>query len=271
MLDFRGANVGGAVVPGRLVRGNIQTLVREPRIAFLVHGYNVNRAAGRNSLDAFASSLRSQTGTALVATLWPGDHWARFASYPFEGKDADDSAHRLAAFIRAAFRTAGTRVSFVSHSMGARVVLETIKRLQDSSIVVEQVCLMAPAVDSTCLADPKAYAAAAAKCDRVAVLSSTKDRVLKLAYPAGDLLQSLLYPRTDDAGFALGYGGPKDAGLRRTPANVIHWPVHPDRGADHGHYLPPLAGDGGQADKNRTSAASYADDVLAGRLYPNYP
>lgn len=278
LLDFRVRDTGGAVVPGFLSEPDggragpraEEDLAHEPALVFLLHGFNVSRPAGRKQLLALADLLPSaagETAPALVATLWPGDHWTGPLSYPFEGRDADDSATELARFIERVVPS-GTPLSFVAHSLGSRVVMEALTRLLGSGYPVEQVCLMAAAIDDFSLAAPPDYNRATVAGRRVAVLSSRRDRVLQLAYPVGDLLQAFFFFRRDQAGLALGYHGPRPHKASRTgvPGNVLHHPIPKKRRAGHFDYLP----DTPPNDEQR-SAARFADDVLAGRPAPAYP
>ena len=73
---------------------------------------------------------------------------------------------------------------------------------------LKQLCLTAAAVDDYCLGYDLDYRDTALQAERVSVLASRKDRVLRYAYPAGDLLQALCFFWTDTAGLALGYHGP---------------------------------------------------------------
>jgi len=268
LLDFRGADRGGAVVPGVVVPapglGNENQLRAESRITFLVHGYNVDRPQGRNSLLRLAQSLPSAADGAVVAVLWPGDHWSRAVSYPLEGKDADDSAAALARYIGDVIGR-GSELSFVSHSLGARVVMETVKRLNKNDYPVLQVCLLAPAIDDVSLAHPGDYLHTVPKAQRVAVLASREDRVLKLAYPAGDLLQAFVFFWRDRIGLALGYHGPKKSGTHTIPGQVYHAQIPDARKADHGHYLPD-----NPPTLNQSSSVSFANAVLQGVLRPTY-
>ena len=77
VLDFRVANTGGAVVPGKVVPGpglgDELQLRAEPRVTFLLHGYNVNRENGRASLlrlahdfDLVGQYLRQLASTPLL-------------------------------------------------------------------------------------------------------------------------------------------------------------------------------------------------------------
>lgn len=273
LLDLRRDDRGGPVVPGLLTewaggasgRAAEESLRQAARVAFLLHGFNVSRPSGRATLLKLATLLLAGRDHALVGVLWPGDSWARAASYSFEGRDADDSAVELVRFIDRVLRP-GTGISLAAHSLGCRVALETVKRL-DSRFPVAQVALMAGAVDDYGLAWSRAYRAAVSRAGRVAVLASKADDVLRLAYPVGDLLQSFVFFWREAAGLALGYHGPRahkpTAGA--IPDNVFTEQINDRSGVDHGDYLPAE-----NPNKWHKRAASWVDAVLAGESRPTY-
>jgi hypothetical protein len=258
-------------LPARVTEGPLarDALAVEERVIFLVHGFNVSLRDGEQTLREFAALLPSHRDVGLVVTLWPGDHWVGAASYPFEGRDADDTAFELARFIEDTLAPR-TPISFVSHSLGGRVVLGAMSRLS-AEYPVEQVCVMAAAVDDFSLSEADDYRAAVERSERVGVLSSKKDKVLRFAYPAGDLLQSFLFFWREQSGLALGYHGPRSARDAPVPGNVLHEGIPESREVDHGDYLPAdPPSDQEQLAKWR-SAAIFADQVLAGREEPDYP
>ena len=269
---------GGPVMGGRLERlangepplygdAACGALVAEPRVTFLLHGFNVSLSDGTGSLIHFANLLHGVDG-GLVATVWPGDSVLGGISYSFEGTAADDTAIELERFV-SDHLVPGPPVSFASHSLGARVVLSAMRRLSRRGIAVEQVCLLAPAVDDDSLAQAGVYRGGVEDATRVAVVHSTKDRVLELLYPAGDWLQAFAFFWRDQPGLALGYHGPRAAGPLPVPANVIQEAVG-QYGVDHGDYLPP-------PDLHANvplcvhSAALYTEQVLTGMDHPAYP
>ena len=71
VLDFRGANMGGPVLPAQLVEGRLNALQMAGDVTFLLHGFNVDRAEGKAGLKRFAEHLSMVPHHALVATLWP--------------------------------------------------------------------------------------------------------------------------------------------------------------------------------------------------------
>ncbi|HWO40564.1 MAG TPA: alpha/beta hydrolase [Candidatus Eisenbacteria bacterium] len=272
ILDFRASDVGGAVVPGRLIRpagpvafGTEDDLVRESKFTFVIHGFNVSRRDGRERLVYLANRLPSAADGAILAVLWPGDHWVGPASYPFEGNDADDSAAELARYIERVIPP-GSPLGFVSHSLGARVVMETLKRLIGRGYAIGPVCLMAAAIDDFSLADPEDYRNAVDMAERIAVLASHEDEVLKLAYPTGDLLQAFIFFWRDSAGLAAGYHGPKPSGEHPLQGHVYHFQIPDVRNSDHGDYIPDSS-----PSANQLSAAAFADQVLKRVGAPQYP
>lgn len=272
LVDFRVADVGGAVASRPIVSCESPDgdLGGEPRITFLVHGYNVSRPQGRESLLRLARALQPAVHGALAGVLWPGDHWARAASYPFEGRDADDAGRRLAEFLARDVRR-GAELSFVAHSLGARVAMEAIRHLDPAAFPVRQVCLLAAAIDDFSVAAPRGYRPAVEKADRVAVLASRKDRVLRLAYPAGDLLQAFLFFWREESGLALGYHGPRPRGAHAVPGRVRHEQIPDARESDHGDYLPGGAATPLKNAHNQASAVHYVRETLAAVPQPVYP
>lgn len=259
-------------MPGRLEAapglGTLENLQIEPKITVLLHGFNVNYEEGKDALLRLAKLLPSAGDGAVVATLWPGDHWLGPLSYSFEGRDADDTAAELAKFLGDVVRPTAN-IAFVAHSLGCRVAMETTDRLISAGHDPQQVCLMAAAIDDYSLASPDAYLATTEGVARVAALSSRADKVLRFAYPAGDLFQAFVF--TDDmAGLALGYHGARSHKPSGTPVpvNVLDVRIPKAKkgnGVGHGDYLPAK-----QANDKQRSAARFADAVIAGADSPAY-
>ncbi len=270
-LSFRSSRVGGPVTSGWLSTASagavIQSqdaetlLAQHSRVVFLVHGYNVDRDSGREHLGALADRLTDWVD-AIVVVLWPGDHFTKAFSYPWEGEDADDTARQLDDFITRVLRP-DTTVSFITHSLGARVALETVHRLP-SSIHIDQLVMMAPAVDDDCLTRDKRYfGQVSSRVSRITTLSSMHDRVLKFAYPIGDLLQAFLHFWKDEPGKPMGLYGPQPqskqpAGVVGENTNDAPEPVE-SRRVDHSDYLP-----SSNPNAKQLAAADYSRATLMG-------
>lgn len=201
-------------------------------VLLATHGFNVNQRKGVNSLAHLGARLAaggSANQEYFIGVLWPGDWWVPVVNYPAEASDAVDSGRRLATFCNDALRTARS-LSFISHSLGARVILEAIGRLNQRARVA---CVTAAAADFDCL--ERQCKDARENCDLVVNLASRKDRVLKYAYPAGDFLSDIFGDADSPLGAALGRAGPK----RPWQANVQPHQIPDGKEYDHGDYLPP--------------------------------
>lgn len=269
LLSFRDRKVGGPVRLGHLQKspwyasefdfevpplGDVDELKAATRVVFLLHGYNVDGAEGERNLLRLAKELALPEDWAVVCVLWPGDHWSGFVSYPFEGDDADETGQELGEFI-STWLYPEAALHFVTHSLGARVALSALLRLESLSwpaSAIGQVCLTAPAVDDYCLGAWDLYRAAVPDADRVAVLASKKDLVLLAAYPAGELLQNFLFFwRGETYGLALGFHGPKEIPFLNvfTPGNVSPEQIDSRENVGHFDYVNYWGASGGRLGK----------------------
>jgi hypothetical protein len=221
-IDLRADSTGGnpvADVGDIIVRSDVQRnpnpaaplepaliqAIQGRDLLFGTHGFHVNRDNGIDNLSHWLQWLQIGSNGFFVGVLWPGDsRWLPYLDYPVEGSEALKSGQLLAEYIATKFTTANT-ISFTSHSLGARVVLETIRNLP-SSINVKTVTIMAGAIDDTCLHDE--YRDAAGRIGKISVLSSQCDDVLKWAFPVGNLVAGILTRESPYWHGALGRFGP---------------------------------------------------------------
>jgi hypothetical protein len=193
------------------------------------HGFNVNFADGVAALSYWSTLLHLPDPAVFVGLLWPGDSvWARGLDYPEEPRVADDAGQKLASFLDAALADAAS-VSFVSHSLGARVVLQTVNHMNRRS---RYMILMAGAIDDDCLTTE--FRNAAEKVDAISVLASKRDEVLAWAFPLGNLVGGIIDKGHPWWHAALGRCGPSSSQIANfTPPFQI-----PDNwGYGHHHYL----------------------------------
>jgi hypothetical protein len=250
-LDLRTADVGGPLARTVAIgqgtnRGNYQSAtladltgaIHGRHVLVGTHGFNVDRSNGIESLANWAGLLHLPPPAAFVGVLWPGDSiWLHGLDYPEEPAVANQAGALLAPFIDSTFAGAAS-ISFVSHSLGARVVLETVSLLVRP---VRRVILMAGAIDDDCLTHE--FADAAAKVGQISVLASHEDAVLALAFPLGNFLGGILTVHHPWWHGALGRTGP----VQPVPAN-FQGPFEIPDGWSYGHgdYLrvegPPPAG-----------------------------
>jgi hypothetical protein len=252
-VNFRAGSIGGAVVDPYVIEGDpvaiplalrsvpwpeVSGLVAGRDVLFGVHGFNVGYSGGVRALGRLDAYLALGASEVFLGVLWPGDSWLPVVNYPFEGATSIRCGNLLAGFCEAHLAAARS-FSFVSHSLGARVVLQAAQQLQDR-FRIRAICLTAGAINDDCLQEE--YGCVPKNAERILLLASHCDEVLKLAFPIGDLIADLLHDDHTPFRTALGYGGPQ----LPAPSPVrAPWQI-PDH-ADYGHhnYLPPGEADPG--------------------------
>lgn len=219
-----------------LPAGERSARLRGRDVWFVVHGYNCNRDRGIMSLGAMAQEYLGRgvqsaqyAGAAydalgmprpvfeavedMIPVLWPGDApgigFLKGASYPFEMTDVHRTAVEFGKLLRDPETRPG-RVNFITHSLGARVALDTLRELAASPTppAFGTVLMMAPAADDDILDDPR-FARVVERTERFVVLSSFEDKVLELAFPVGDVVERALHWTERASVRALGRYGPR--------------------------------------------------------------
>jgi hypothetical protein len=205
----------------------------------LVHGFNNHEGEAGAAYDGLRARQYARAPTLvppgleriLADVFWPGDAaWGLFdlvdfLVYPAAVAAARDAAPLLAGHLRS--MPSLVAVHFVGHSLGCRVVLETIDDLaRNGGPHVGKVCLMAAAVPVFKVRQPGALARAMEHAADVRILHSDDDAVLRYTFAPGQTLAS------GDEGFfptALGlHGPPPGVPGRLDPIRV--------GGAGHGDY-----------------------------------
>jgi len=198
-------------------------------VLFGTHGFHVNRADGMANLGHWTEWLNLGPNGFFVGVLWPGDsRWVPFIDYPAEGDEAIKSGQLLAQYVSTKLMGVASW-SFVSHSLGARLVLEAIRGLKGLR-KLKTVTLMAAAIDDTCLSDE--YQDAASKMQKISALGSRSDDVLKWAFPAGNLFSGIVTRGDPYWHGALGRFGPNPP---NEPPQLFPTPILPDSW-DFGHF-----------------------------------
>jgi hypothetical protein len=211
--------------------------IRGQHVLIGTHGYNVNRADGIAHLSNWEGLLKlAPLSSSFVGVLWPGDSvWAHGLDYPEEPKIANEAGMLIAPFLDTNFGNAAS-ISFASHSLGARLVLQTVSKM---SLPVRRITVMAGAIDDNCLI--KEFKTAAGRIEKISVLASKKDEVLSTLFPLGNLIGGIIAEGHPWWHAALGHCGPS----KPRPANFqspFEIPINWDFG--HHNYLqvdpPPL-------------------------------
>lgn len=234
-LDPVGGNLATLVATNQGTNiGNYQGLaltqllqdVRGQHVLIGVHGYNVNRADGIVHLSNWEGLLQLAPPSIFVGLLWPGDSiWAHGLDYPEEPKIANEAGALLGPFLDACFANVAS-ISFTSHSLGARVVLQTISKM---SLQVRRLTLMAGAIDDNCLNTE--YRATVGRIEKISVLASKKDEVLSTLFPLGNLIGGIIAEGHPWWHAALGHCGPS----KPRPAN-FQAPFEIPSNWEYGHH-----------------------------------
>lgn len=249
-LTLRTSDVGGAIKYPKAVDSDpgtspptytevgddeVRAWISGRDVVLAIHGFNVPRPHGVGSLGALEADLDLPPNYRFLGVLWPGDFWLPVVDYPWEAAHAVTAGRKLAKYCNDHFAAANS-ISLISHSLGGRVLLEAAQALDRPAA---QLCVTAGAVDDNCLAGQ--YLKAELNAGRISVLSSTQDKVLQLAYPAGDFISDVFLGDNDSPWeAALGRRGPKPP----FGPPVFEEPIPADagfdgKGYDHGDYFPP--------------------------------
>lgn len=244
-INLRAQSVGGGVVDPYALQGDgdvadpalmllqdaaVRGLVTGRDALFAVHGFATDQLYGTRMFARLNAYLALPQSNVFFGVLWPGDSWLPFVDYPFEGSEAIDAGTRLARYCDTWM--AGARsVSFMSHSLGARVVLQAIANM---AVPARLVCLTAAAVNQGCFSEE--YARSAEKAQFFTALASRKDHVLKLLYPLGDFAADTLIHDHPYFESALGYDGPPSTAPQPI---ACPWQIADRENYDHGDYHAP--------------------------------
>lgn len=207
----------------------LQTAIQGRHLLIGTHGFKNSRWDGIDHLSNWATLLRLPDPAVFIGLLWPGDSiWAHGLDYPDEPKVANDAGVLIGPFLDQTFSGAAS-LSFASHSLGARVVLATISHMQRR---VRRAMIMAGAIDNTCFATE--FQNQAGQIDKLSVLASTKDDVLELAFPLGNLIGGIIAEGHPWFHTALGRSGP----AKTAPNNFLQpFQIPSNWNYGHSNYL----------------------------------
>ena len=241
-IDLRATPSGGFVAPQAKVFNSddanergwdaLQRDTRGRHVVLVTHGFNVSGAAGTEAIGRWRSLCQLPADCVWVGVLWPGDSgYIPVIDYPIEGSVAISSGRLLARVIDEQL-TGATRISLVSHSLGARTVLEAVRTTQRERIAT--LILMAGAIEDDCLTAE--YSVAAAKVERLVTVASERDFVLRFAFAIGNPVGEILMRGHPYFRQALGLDGPSSAADVPAPIRTWQGPT----GWDYGHldYMP---------------------------------
>src|SRR6266850_4800121 len=181
------APVDGSLDPAASARG--QWIV-------FIHGFNNSLKRAGGTWRETTLKLGSKHGVTLDSVIlfyWPGDYsLSRICSamnYPRTVPIAEETARHLSEYISrvAVQRSVPLELSFVAHSLGALVVLETCRLLGNAhaNVSVVDMLLMAAAVPEGFCVEGEPYGRCFSSTSHEAVLHSLDDNALKWFFQVG--------------------------------------------------------------------------------------
>ena len=203
-LQLRARAEGGALLPQvhEIWRAGL-VQIRQNELLVFVHGFNNHEGEAQQAYQAQRARQVARLDPSASAQLlddllgdafWPGDaawpgpvDWLDFLVYSHAVGVAKDAAAKLAAYI-------GTKpgllvVHFLGHSLGCRLILETIDLLRaNAAPQIGRVCLMAAAVPTFKTSPGGSLVDAVVAPRALLVLFSPADLVLGGAFPPGQTL-----------------------------------------------------------------------------------
>ncbi len=238
--DNRGGPVRDTVSdPDGLARSDAR------HILFLVHGFNNSRKQAERSYGVMTDLLNQyfagrKGADAIAHFQWPGNAAVGpfpaldFSGYPVDVKRSFEAADVLARYL-ASFTTLGLtrrRVSLLGHSLGCRLMLEAFERLPNlnPTLDFEIAGLMAPAVPVDLVSPTERLEKTGTFSKAMIKFHSSRDMVLRVAFPAGQALAAIGNIEPKAYGVAVGlHGNPTTFGEGIACSGNHHGDYWPDQ------------------------------------------
>jgi esterase/lipase superfamily enzyme len=173
------------------------------KLYLLIHGYNNDEGAIRSSYGTIEQMMITHglVGAGapydmVIGYAWPGGDLR--LSYAFAKRRAEKAAPRVQRlFLSMSSTSVATSLDINTHSLGARVALQSLKGVPGKPI--RNLFMLAPAVDDESIENGEKFYSSTQACNGVYVLHSKFDPVLKTFFPLADF------------DHALGLNGPEDS------------------------------------------------------------
>jgi len=203
----------------KVIRDGVETLRDKVRVCFYVHGYNVSPPEGKESFDRLLENVRREArvdsrlsvpaldGAEAWRVYWPAfarlarDRWTLSAlTYPLHARQVEDWAEVFASYLDSEFgkrNATPAEVTFVGHSLGCRLILETLRyklQYKHRNWTVRSVLFMAAAVPVSLLEFDARLCRAVLVPELRFVAYSPADLVLQLAFRFGQMFERGVLP-----------------------------------------------------------------------------
>jgi esterase/lipase superfamily enzyme len=173
---------------------------RVSNLLFFVHGFNNERDDANVSYIEFADILKKfnpNITESIICLHWPGNYkfirGSQFLFYPQIIKRAKSTAQELSFFLKKNFHLfKNKKITFIAHSLGSRLVIETLANLFQSKFkdVNINIFLMAAAIPNNLVSiNPRLKQGLKMANGGKTVMFSKGDRVLRYAFRAGQKIE----------------------------------------------------------------------------------
>ena len=152
--------------------------VRDKKVLIVIHGYNMTYTWAIDKFTRYHEDFSNHYDQ-VVGYLWPGgNQWWEYRRA--RRRTLDELPYRFLASL-SQIRAVAKNVDVLAHSMGCRLILETLSLA--SLPLVRNLFLTAPAVDQTSLQLGQCYHYGLKNSQRVYVFYSKHDEVSTYAFP----------------------------------------------------------------------------------------
>lgn len=203
-----------------------QSEIKDKKVLLVIHGYNNTFDWAIQSIKEVNSTinkLESKNNVCLydlvIGYIWPG--FDNFVDYGLAVENADHLKDRVRSHL-IDLHEVTSHIDILAHSLGNRVLLEALNFESLNFPIVENFFAMAPAVDADAIDINHELYPASLNIKNLYVLHSSRDDVLKLAYPLTSGKEAL--------------GAETKPKLKKTPKNVQFVDCS-DLVAGHGYYF----------------------------------
>ena len=164
------------------------------KVAVLIHGYNNDYEEAKGFFQKLSEGIKDNYDE-VICYLWPGfdDFWEyKKAKKLIVSSELSSRLHVMLEKLSSEVE----KLDVVGFSKGCRLALEALGK--SDTKIVENLFLLAPAVDNESLEQGERYHKSLDYCEKAYVFYSKNDDVLRFGYPIFELDR------------ALGYTGPED-------------------------------------------------------------
>ena len=198
--QFKIINLSQSEIPdSELSESDFLQKLSNKRILMLVHGYNSAHGKMCKAYYTIEKNVEKYVKNQyeiVIGYSWPGG--GSRLNWKLAKENADKTAKRLKILIKnisgVLKSPSNIQLDIISHSLGARVILEMLKQLSKEDLgwqPVRNYFCMAAAVDNEVLEPDEKFHASTSQINNIYIFHSKHDKPLRSAYRAAELDRAL--------------------------------------------------------------------------------